>query len=77
MENNFWKILEVYREGWKESGECKIAPYVAHKKYDDIFLQHAYEVGWDDYILGDVISSIDNQTNMEIVNKIRKSFKKE
>ena len=76
MENNFWKILESYRHGWSDSGECKIAPYKATKKYEDIVLQYAYEVGWDDYIIGDMVTSVDLQTNKEIVDKIRKNFKK-
>ncbi len=75
MENNFWKILDSYRNGWSESGNCKISPYIAPKKYEDIVLQHAYEVGWDDYILGDSVTSVDLQTNKQIVDKIRKKFK--
>ena len=74
MENNFWKILEAYKLGWSNSGECKIAPYKADKKYEDIVLQRAYEVGWDDYIMGDIMVSVDLQTNKEIVKKIRKSL---
>jgi hypothetical protein len=71
MENNFWKILEAYRKGWNDCfGDKPNYP-------DDTMLKHAYEIGWADYILGDDVSSIDLQTNKEIVNKIRKSFKNE
>lgn len=74
MENNFWKILSAYKSGWKDSGDCRTAPYIAPKMYEDNLLQLAYETGWNDYIIGDDISSIDLQTNKQIVDKIRKKF---
>ncbi len=68
LKNNFWIILESYNKGWLDC--C-----CDNKNYpDDPLLKCAYEIGCSDYIIGDDVSSVDKQTNKQIVDKIRKSY---
>lgn len=66
-------ILNSYNLGWDECFSGDNTNGLILEK--DSILRVAYEIGWSDYIAGDDISSFDEQTNEEIINKIKECFK--
>jgi len=62
------EILSIYMKGWQDS-----AKEVNHGKDYTGIAQIAYRMGWTDFIVGDDNSSIDLQTNEEILEKIKSS----
>ena len=63
------KIYSVYMSGWNDS--LNLAD---RKIFKNRMLQHAYNSGYIDYIVGDDIRSVDYQTKEEIISKIRNSI---
>lgn len=62
------ELLKIYMIGWNQ---CYGG--LNFKALFEVPLQkRAYQLGWDDYIIGDDVSSNDAQTEEEILNKIKK-----
>lgn len=59
-------LLEFYKMGWEECFEGRKREIVTP------ILQRAYNLGWDDYIIGDEVTSVDGKSNEEIISEIRK-----
>lgn len=61
-------LLKFYNLGWHEcfDNNQKKENYFTHK-----MLYMAYLTGWNDYIIGDDVSSVDYQTEEEILIKIK------
>lgn len=66
------KLLEYYRMGWNDSSNNN-----EEQNFNDFLLNRAYIIGWLDFIVGDDISSVDLQTDEQIVNNIRNFVKNE
>lgn len=66
-------LLDMYNLGWDECFSGDNTNGLVFEK-NSIF-RVAYEMGWSDYIAGDDVSSFDEQTNEEIINKIKECFK--
>lgn len=62
-------ILEVYTMGWNDCCSGDNTNCLAFK--DSILLTRAYKIGWLDYLCGDDVSSLDYQTDEEILNNIK------
>lgn len=62
------ELLEHYMKGFREELEGKPKPV---KEYN--FLYRAYMLGRWDALLGDDISSVDLQTDEQILDKIKQS----
>lgn len=62
-------ILQTYMLGWKDCPDGDDSNLAAFK--DSKLLTRAYNIGWMDYIVGDDVSSVDLQTNEEILEKIK------
>lgn len=61
-------ILKFYKLGWHECFDNKPKK---ENYFTDKILYMAYLTGWDDYIIGDDVSSVDYQTEEEILTKIK------
>jgi hypothetical protein len=59
-------LLKYYRKGWNDCFGGK------PRKIKNKLLQRAYDIGWLDYIVGDDVSSVDLQTEEEILEKIKR-----
>ena len=70
MNNKDFELLEIYVEGFNDelSGDLKI------KSGSEIQLR-AYRMGRGDAIIGDEISSSDEQTGEEILERIKFAFR--
>ena len=60
------KLLEYYNLGWNDCADGKTG-----KKIEEPLLQRAYKIGRCDFIAGDDVSSVDLQTNEDIIRHIR------
>lgn len=60
------QLLEIYRLGWNDSLNS-----TKKKSYPTKLLQRAYDLGVIDAIVGDDVSSIDFQTEAEILKSIK------
>lgn len=60
------ELLRIYMLGFCDELDSK-----PKLKYDDIFEQRAYDNGRFDAYYGDDVSSIDEQTHEQILNKIK------
>lgn len=67
MENTDKKLLETYMIGFDDELE-----QATEKSFTNSQLQKAYDLGRTDALLGDDISSVDNQTNGQILIRIKK-----
>ena len=63
------QLLKVYMVGFNDCGN-NIKDEDMYD--DDDWLSIAYRLGWDDYIIGDEVKSIDLQTDEEILQRIKK-----
>jgi hypothetical protein len=63
------KLLEYYKLGWTDNCNGK-----TEKRFDNPILQRAYIIGWLDFMAGDDVSSVDEQTNEQIIRHIRFGF---
>lgn len=59
-------LLYYYKIGWNDCSESK-----KEKKFEDKLLQRAYKIGWLDFIAGDDVSSVDAQTEKDILKRIK------
>ena len=66
-------ILDSYNLGWEECFSGDNTNGLALE--ENSILRIAYEIGWSDFIAGDDVSSFDEQTNEEIIDKIKECFK--
>lgn len=64
-------ILASYALGWDDCYFDDDSNKRLFKK--DSILKKAYEIGWADYIMGDDITSVDSQTDKQIIKKILKN----
>ena len=62
-------LLQTYMLGWTECYSGDYTSILAFK--DSVLLKRAYEIGWHDYIMGDDVSSINSQTDEEILKHIK------
>jgi hypothetical protein len=60
-------LLDYYKKGWKDCANGN-----KEQKFQDQLLQRAYSIGWCDFIVGDDVSSVDMQTDEQILKHIRK-----
>ena len=60
------KLLEYYKMGWNDCADNN-----KEKKFKDKLLQRAYTIGWLDFIVGDDVSSVDMQTEQDILKHIK------
>ncbi len=62
------KLLEIYKMGWNDSGDDnpRVDGFTGIERNTYIF-------GWLDFIVGKYISSVDEQTNEEILERIKNS----
>jgi len=60
-------ILKHYNMGWNDCANNK-----KERKFKDKLFQNAYYIGWNDYIVGDDVKSVDNQTEEQILKRIKK-----
>jgi len=67
-------ILAAYNLGWEECADEDDSNQKLFKK--NSILRTAYLMGWDYYIIGDDVTSIDNLTNEEILKRIQDLHKK-
>lgn len=58
-------LLSVYVVGWSDCGDNN-----DKKEYNGLY-QKAYDLGWNHFIMGDEISSIDYLSNEEIIKLIK------
>ena len=63
------QILKAYIQGWRDSSDN----VTNLEEYNGI-LQTAYRKGWVDYIAGDDVSSVDEQTDEEILKNIHRQY---
>lgn len=59
-------LIEYYKLGWSDCSEA-----TQKKMFEDKLLQRAYEIGWLDFIVGDEVSSVDLQSEKDILKTIR------
>lgn len=62
-------ILDAYRLGWDDC--CTSDDSNKFTFSENSILRRAYIIGWSDYIVGDDVSSVDLQTDEEILNNIK------
>ena len=62
------KLLEWYMMGWKDE------MFNFHRHYIESTYKKAYQMGRADYVVGDDISTIDLQTEEEILNRIKSIY---
>ena len=62
------QLLEIYMNGWMDCADQK----QKNAPIDELSAR-AYNIGWYDFIYGDDNSSIDLQTNQEILEHIYKT----
>ena len=60
------KLLEYYNMGWHDCAENN-----KEKKFENKLIQRAYTIGWLDFIAGDDVSSVDMQTEQDILKHIK------
>lgn len=61
-------IMYMYNKGWND---CPSG--INHRdNLEDELAKKAYWVGWMDYIAGDDVTSVDSQTDEEILDRIKK-----
>lgn len=65
-------ILDVYHLGFSNGDEY---PSVDEKKFDEIILQKAYDIGKIDFRVGDDVFSVDYDSPDSIVKRIRDSIR--
>lgn len=65
MNNKDKKLLSYYKIGWNDCSN-----YNPRKIYNDQLIQRAYNLGYLDYLAGDICTNIDYQKETEILNKI-------
>jgi len=66
------KLLDIYHEAWYECGSYPNKPKEKTREDFNSDLEYrAWLIGWNDYIVGDEVSSIDLQTPDEIIKNIR------
>ena len=80
-ENNRKRLLESIEQANAVSDEHLLFAYMlgfndeldsmSEKIYANHIVQRAYNIGRSDALIGDDISSIDNQTNEEVISRIR------
>lgn len=66
-------ILEAYNLGWQNCFYDDRTHYLNFK--DGSILRTAFDIGWSDYIAGDDVSSVDCQTNEEILETVKRVHK--
>lgn len=66
MENTDYELLETYMIGFDYELE-----QATEKSFTNSQLQKAYDLGRTDALLGDELSSVDNQTNGQILLRIK------
>ncbi len=59
------KLLDVYMEGFRDELDGHV------RTFEEKLLSRAYNLGREDALIGDDLSSVDNQTNEEILKKIK------
>ena len=60
------KLFEYYKMGWDDCADNN-----KQKEFEDKLLQRAYTIGWLDFIAGDDVSSVDMQTEQDILKHIK------
>jgi hypothetical protein len=63
-------LLQTYKMGWDDCFSGDNSNCLAFK--DSPLLTRAYENGWSDYITGDDVTSVDEQTDEEILEWIKR-----
>lgn len=59
-------LLKYYKMGWNDCADNK-----QKQEFKNQLLQRAYNIGWCDFIAGDDVTSVDLQTDKEILEHIR------
>ncbi len=62
-------ILQAYKLGWDDCFSGDDTNCLSFK--DSPLLTRAYKIGWADYITGDDVSSVDEQTDEQILKCIK------
>ena len=62
-------LLQSYNMGWDDC--CENKEFNSSLFPTDSLLEKAYSCGWSDFIAGDDVSSVDLQTEEEILEKIK------
>ena len=68
MKESDKRLLKTYMNGFNDELESKFINI-----YSDFLFRNAYELGKQDAIIGDDISSFDNQSNEEILKRIKRN----
>ena len=60
-------ILRAYNKGWKDCSNNK----PRYDKYLSFLLQRAYNIGYENYIIGDEVTSVDAWSDEQIIKYVQ------
>lgn len=66
------ELLAYYHLGWGDSSNSYKTKAI-HKAFDEPIFQKAYNIGWSDFICGDDVTSVDNQSDKQVLKRIKES----
>jgi hypothetical protein len=70
LKGNLMDLLEIYKRGWDECFDG-----ISHAdEYEDPKERRAYQIGWNHYIIGDDVRSVDYLSEEEILKILNAPF---